>query len=98
MTAFLRKRRWWLAVLTFILTVMAVSAGIAIWTDPPIEYYGRWMWQHELHQQVTHSIFCVANSVTDWYRQLARIVPAPSTFICVNTDSEARLWMSQNLH
>jgi len=95
---FLHKRKWWIVALTLMLTALAVCCGIAIWVDPPIEYYERWMWKHELREQAINPISCVQNPIADWYRQLAQILPVPSTFICFNTETEANIWMRENIH
>jgi hypothetical protein len=93
-----RKFKRWIIILACVGMVLAGYAGVTVWLDPPVEYYGQWMRQHELYEQVKIPTFCVQNPVTDWYRQLARIFPAPSSFICFNSDAEARLWMQQNIH
>ena len=93
----MRKRKWGLAAAALLVIALAVCGGITIWMDPPVQYYGQWIRQHDLFERQINPVMCVQLNISDWYRRVARVFPAPSSFICFNTDAEARLWMQQNL-
>ncbi len=95
-THYLRKGKWWIIGIACVAIVAGGYFGVTLWFDPPVLYYSQWIGRNELFEQVNNSTFCVQNPVTGWYRQLARVFPTPSSFICFNTDAEARRWMQQH--
>ena len=92
----LRQRKWWLRGSAILLIALAMCGEIAIWMDPPVSYYGQWVRQHELFERQITPVTCVQLHISAWYRLVARIFPAPSSFICFDTDAEARRWMLVN--
>ncbi|MBI1259040.1 MAG: hypothetical protein GC204_16340 [Chloroflexi bacterium] len=91
-----RKHKRWIVSIVFIMLLLAAYGGITIWIDPPISYYGHWIRQHELRERQITPVTCVQLHITGWYRLVAQVFPAPSSFICFDTDAEARRWMLIN--
>ena len=83
-----------LAVLTLALCLVA---GVAFWLNPPVQYYGTWMWNSELRAQRGGRYTCVQNPLARWYELIIQVIPAPAIFICFNTNTEAMSWMLEHL-
>lgn len=91
-----RKRRRWLLGLAALLLVLAMVGGFAYWVNPPVQYYGEWMWSSDLYPQKS-TLTCVQNPLTRWYELLIQRIPAPAIFICFDTNAEAMNWMLAHL-
>jgi len=86
-----RKLKWWIVGLVCLLTLISASVGVAFVFNPPVEYYGRLMWNSDLRAQ-NRLVTCIEKPLPGVYGQLAKFLPAPPMFICFNTDAEARTW------
>lgn len=91
-----QKYRRWIIAFAALSLVLSLMGGIAFWINPPVEYYGKWMWNSELRAQTTN-ITCVQNPLTRWYELIIQVVPAPAIFICFDTNTEAMNWMLDHL-
>lgn len=92
-----RQHKRWLIGLGALALVLCLAGGIAFWVNPPVEYYGKWMWNSELQAQTGGRFTCVQNPLTRWYELIIQRLPAPAIFICFNTNSEAMNWMLAHL-
>lgn len=90
------KRKRWVIAFAALVFVLSFAGGIAFWVNPPVQYYGKWMWNSELHAQTTN-ITCVQNPLTRWYELIIQVLPAPTIFICFVTNTEAMNWMLEHL-
>lgn len=87
----LHKLKWWFVGLVSLLTFINVCAGVAFVFNPPVEYYGRIMWNSDLRAE-NRLVTCIEKPLPGIYGYAAKFLPVPPMFICFNTDAEARTW------
>ena len=87
-------------IVSILLLGVAAFAGVAFWINPPVEYYGDCMWMSDLRTrretQPNAGNHCAQQPLTRFYRALAAAFPAPSIFICFDSQAETYAWVREN--